>query len=64
MTPPSRDIVSAVIDLAHRREIAVVTEGIETAAQRDLARTLGGDFCQGFYFGRPMRIAALCALPG
>jgi diguanylate cyclase (GGDEF)-like protein len=59
----SRDIVSTVIDLAHRREIAVVTEGVETAAQHDLVRDLGGDFCQGYYFGRPMRVEELVALP-
>ena len=47
-------IVGAVIDLAHDLELSVVAEGVETVEQyRDLV-ALGCDFCQGFYFARPM----------
>jgi diguanylate cyclase (GGDEF)-like protein/PAS domain S-box-containing protein len=47
-------IVSAIIDLAHGLGMAVVAEGIETAAQRDALRHLGCDYGQGFLFSRPV----------
>lgn len=46
-----RSIVSLCTDLA----IPLVTEGIETAAERDTVSALGGDLCQGFLFARPER---------
>ena len=51
---PSQAIVGAVVRLAHDLGSTVVAEGVETADQhRELAR-LGADFCQGFYFARPV----------
>ena len=51
---PNEAIVAAVIRMAHDLGSTVVAEGVETAGQhRELAR-LGADFCQGFYFARPM----------
>jgi len=50
----TRSIVSAVIDVARAMGIATVAEGVESAAQRGHLVALGCDFCQGFYFARPM----------
>jgi EAL domain-containing protein (putative c-di-GMP-specific phosphodiesterase class I) len=51
---PSQAIVGAVVRLAHDLGSTVVAEGVETVDQhRELAR-LGADFCQGFYFARPV----------
>jgi EAL domain-containing protein (putative c-di-GMP-specific phosphodiesterase class I) len=47
-------IVGAIIDLAHGLGMAVVAEGIETAAQRDALRHLGCDYGQGFLFSKPV----------
>ncbi len=55
----SRSIVSAVIGLAHGLGMKVVAEGVETAEQHRELRRLGCDFCQGFYFARPMPAARL-----
>jgi EAL domain-containing protein (putative c-di-GMP-specific phosphodiesterase class I) len=52
--PGSRDIVSAIIGLAHRLGMCVIAEGVETTEQRDQVTELGSDLCQGFYFGEPM----------
>ena len=52
--PDSQTIVAAIIGLAHGLGMTVVCEGIETAEQHDLVVKLGSDFCQGFYFARPM----------
>jgi sensor c-di-GMP phosphodiesterase-like protein len=37
----------------------VVAEGVETAQQLSLLRTLGCDTSQGFFLHRPMPVAAL-----
>jgi diguanylate cyclase (GGDEF)-like protein/PAS domain S-box-containing protein len=46
-------IVEAIIGLAHAIGLRVVAEGVETAAQFDLLRTMDCDLVQGFYCGRP-----------
>jgi diguanylate cyclase (GGDEF)-like protein len=50
----SQAIVSAIIELAHVLVMKVVAEGVETADQHQRLVALGSDFCQGFYFARPM----------
>jgi diguanylate cyclase (GGDEF)-like protein/PAS domain S-box-containing protein len=47
-------IVASVIDLAHAFGIAVVAEGVETAAQADWLRNHDCDIGQGFLWGRPV----------
>jgi diguanylate cyclase (GGDEF)-like protein len=47
-------LVSAVVDLAHRLKMTVVSEGVETAVQYNEVARLGPDACQGYYFARPM----------
>ncbi|HEV7524895.1 MAG TPA: EAL domain-containing protein [Acidimicrobiia bacterium] len=46
-------IVRAIVGLGHALDIAVVAEGIESAAQAFALRALGCEFGQGFHFGRP-----------
>ncbi len=46
----SQAIIRAVIDLAHALDLSVVAEGVETAMQRDLLRSLGCDAMQGYLF--------------
>jgi EAL domain-containing protein (putative c-di-GMP-specific phosphodiesterase class I) len=50
----SHAIVAAVIALAHKLGMGVVTEGVETAEQHRQVAALGSESCQGFYFARPM----------
>ncbi len=47
-------ICSATIGLAHALGLAVVAEGVETAAQRDFLVQQGCDALQGFWFTRPL----------
>src|SRR5450756_1154205 len=42
----SHAVVTKVIELAHMLDLSVVTEGVETAAQRAEAATLGSEFYQ------------------
>jgi diguanylate cyclase (GGDEF)-like protein len=52
--PASHAIVTKTIELAHMLDLAVVTEGVETAAQCAIASLLGSEFYQGYFFARPM----------
>jgi diguanylate cyclase (GGDEF)-like protein len=50
----SHSIVMKTIELAHLLDLLVVCEGVETAEQDREVVALTSDFCQGFYFSRPM----------
>ncbi len=52
-------IVDAILALARGMGVATTAEGIETAAQAEVMRTLGCDQLQGFHFGRPVGSDAL-----
>jgi EAL domain-containing protein (putative c-di-GMP-specific phosphodiesterase class I) len=45
-------IPSAIIAMAHSLNLKVVAEGIESAAQESMLKSLGCDFAQGFYYSR------------
>jgi EAL domain-containing protein (putative c-di-GMP-specific phosphodiesterase class I) len=52
-------IVGAVIVLAGSLGMDIVAEGIETEEQADELRSMGADFGQGWYFGRPRELLDL-----
>lgn len=60
--PGSRAIVAAIIQLAHSLGMTVVSEGVETLEQHLELTELGSDFCQGFYFARPILASSVDAL--
>ena len=53
-TPEGLALVSMIITLAHSLRHKVVAEGVETAEQARLLRSLGCDVLQGFHLGRPV----------
>lgn len=48
-----RDVVKAIIALAHTLGLASVAEGIETAEQWRLLYEMGCEYGQGYFFSRP-----------
>lgn len=48
----AQDLVRSIIDLARGMELDVVAEGVENVTQRDLLRTMGCGYAQGYLFGR------------
>jgi diguanylate cyclase (GGDEF)-like protein len=56
--------VKGIIQLAHSLGMTVVAEGVETARQHARLSELGADFCQGYYFARPMTASTIEALIG
>lgn len=50
----SRDIVRAVIELAHSMGMWTIAEGVETANQVEILSSMGLDAVQGYYYSRPL----------
>jgi diguanylate cyclase (GGDEF)-like protein len=56
-------IVEAILAMARRLDVETTAEGVETAAQERVMRSLGCDQFQGFRFGRPVPADALTERP-
>ncbi|MES2321351.1 MAG: EAL domain-containing protein [Pseudomonadota bacterium] len=56
LAPDSSDMAlsEAIIVMAHKLDLRVIAEGVETAEQRDLLLAAGCDYGQGYLFARPM----------
>jgi diguanylate cyclase len=52
-------VATAVSQMATALEFSSVAEGIETGEQRDLIRSLGYQYGQGYLFGRPLSAAEI-----
>lgn len=48
-----REMISLLIDLAQKMNIATVAEGLNRESEVETCRALGFDYLQGYYFGRP-----------
>lgn len=59
--PANRAIIRATMSLCRDLDIAIVAEGIETEEQAAIIRSLGGQFLQGYLYGKPVPYAAACA---
>ncbi|MFC0407528.1 putative bifunctional diguanylate cyclase/phosphodiesterase [Roseomonas elaeocarpi] len=60
-SPEARAIVQGVSELAQRLGMVTTAEGLETTALVEMARELGCNEGQGYYFGRPAPVARLHA---
>ncbi|MFB4394126.1 MULTISPECIES: putative bifunctional diguanylate cyclase/phosphodiesterase [unclassified Pseudomonas] len=54
-----REIVQAIIIMAHTLHLQVVTEGVETVEQYEFLAAHGCDFIQGYLLSRPVPLAEL-----
>lgn len=51
-------IVTAIIKMAHSLRMATIAEGVETAEQAALLRSLGCDEIQGYWYSKPLEPGA------
>ena len=56
--PLEHSILNDVINMAHRLNLKVVAEGVETREQMRRLQTVGCDFVQGFFLAKPMPVEA------
>jgi EAL domain-containing protein (putative c-di-GMP-specific phosphodiesterase class I) len=52
--PMQQKLVRSLVSLCRELDIAIIAEGVETAAERDTLIGLGCDLFQGYLFARPM----------
>jgi EAL domain-containing protein (putative c-di-GMP-specific phosphodiesterase class I) len=62
--PQSLHLATAVIAMCRSLGLALVAEGVETAAQADLLRQRGCRYLQGYHFGRPVSADEIVTVPG
>ena len=48
------NMVLSIIEMAHRMDMKVVAEGVETAEQLAFLRACDCDYIQGYYFSKPL----------
>ena len=58
----SLQIVNTIVVLARSLGLEVIAEGAETAADVDRLRSMGCNFCQGYYFSPPISEEQLLSL--
>ena len=52
--PRDRDIVQAIVDLAHNLNMKTVAEGVEDNETADALQAMGADVLQGYWFSEPL----------
>jgi EAL domain-containing protein (putative c-di-GMP-specific phosphodiesterase class I) len=54
-----REIIRTILNLARTLQLDVIAEGMETETQVDKLEGLACEFGQGYFFSRPLSLAAL-----
>jgi EAL domain-containing protein (putative c-di-GMP-specific phosphodiesterase class I) len=52
--PENASLVRAIINMAHSLGLNVIAEGVEEEEQTHFLKEEGCDFCQGYYYSRPV----------
>lgn len=52
-------VVDAIIQMAHRLNMKVIAEGVESVQQLNILRKMGCDYIQGYYYSKPVSMDGL-----
>lgn len=52
-------VVDAIIQMAHRLNMQVIAEGVESVQQLNILREMGCDYIQGYYYSKPVPMDGL-----
>ncbi len=52
-------VVDAIIQMAHRLNMQVIAEGVESVQQLNLLQEMGCDYIQGYYYSKPVPMEGL-----
>lgn len=52
--PSSLELVRSIIFLGQNMNMTIIAEGVETREEAVLLKEMGCEYCQGFYFAKPM----------
>lgn len=55
-------ICEAIVVMAHKLDMLVVAEGIETTEQYELLKSIGCDYAQGYLFSKPVNVDGIVSL--
>ena len=58
----NKELVNAIIAMAHALGMKVIAEGVETQEQFDYLKNQECDFAQGYLFSKPIALDDICAL--
>ncbi len=61
--PEDRQVVEAIVGVAHQFTIETIAEGVEDQATLEELRRMGVDYAQGFWIGRPAPLPQLWKSP-
>lgn len=62
--PAAQAIAEAIIVMAHRLDLKVIAEGVETKGQYDLLAAMNCEYMQGYLFAKPMPLEQLITFVG
>ncbi len=63
-SPAAKVVIKAILDIASGLGVDVISEGVETEAQLNELKKLGGKIAQGYYFYKPLPVDEFLELVG
>ena len=60
--PADRELINAIVAMAHSLRLKVVAEGVESEEQLAFLKNLGCDYAQGYLFSKPVTAESMAGI--